>query len=292
MPVFYHPQEQTLAGQPQENPWTQQGTGYSQGAPGYGPAYGEQQAPPAPYPQQGQAHEQPGGYEQQPQPYQQTQVYEQGQVYEQQAYQQQPTAYDQPTVYDQQAYDPSVQQAQGQYEVPGQQVYGQPQSYPGQPQSQRGLPPGQAQGHPQQPGWEHWRLPQKQAQGLGKPARTERGFVGSLFDFGFTSFVTPKIIKVLYILVTIWTILWALAFLRLGFRYGGTAGGLATLIIVDPILVLVSLGVFRVVLEFFMVTFRMQEDLRSLRERAAESSGQTAGAAESGGDGSSSAGGA
>lgn len=284
MPDFYHPQEQTLAGQPQENPWTQQGTGYSQGAPGYGPSYGEQQDPSAPYPQQGQAHEQPGGYEQQPQAYQQGQVYEQAQVYEQQAYQQQAPAYDQPTVYDQQAYDPTVQQAQGQYDASGQQAYALPQSYPGQ---QQAPPPGQAQG--QQPGWEHWRLPQKQAQRPGKPGKlpkTERGFVGSLFDFGFTSFVTPKIIKVLYILVTIWTLLWALAFLRLGFHYGGMAGGLATLIIVDPILVLVSLGVFRVVLEFFMVTFRMQEDLRSLRERSAETTGHADGEGENGGDGS------
>lgn len=290
MPVFYHPQEQMLAGQPQENSWTQQGSGYSQGAPGYGPAYGEQQGPPAPYPQPGQAYEQPAGYEQQ-QAYQQGQVYEQTQVYEQQAYQQQP-AYDQPTVYDQQAYDPSVQQARGQYDAAGQQAYGPPQSYPGQPQ--QAPPPGQAQGQAQ-PGWEQWRLPQKQAQHPAKPAKpakTERGFVGSLFDFGFTSFVTPKIIKVLYVLVTLWTILWALAFLRLGFHYGGTAGGLATLIIVDPILVLVSLGVFRVVLEFFMVTFRMQEDLKSLRERSAGTAAHADGDGESSGDGGLSPGGA
>jgi uncharacterized membrane protein len=79
--------------------------------------------------------------------------------------------------------------------------------------------------------------------------------------------------------VTAWTILWALAFLRLGFHYGGMAGGFGTLIIVDPILILVSLGVFRVVLEFFMVTFRMQEDLKALRERSSDP------AARAGGDG-------
>lgn len=263
MPVFYHPdQEPTLAGQPQENSWTQQGNGYSQGAPGYGSAY-EQQGSPEPYPQQGQAYEQqPGAYEQQG-------TYPQEQVYEQQTYQQPQTyepAYDQTTVYEQQA-----QQSPGQYDAAGQQAYAQPQNYPGQqPFEQRALPSGQGQGGQ---GWEQWRLPQQQARPPKAPktARTGRGFVGSLFDFGFTSFVTPKIIKVLYVLVTAWTILWALAFLRLGFHYGGMAGGLGTLIIVDPILILVSLGVFRVLLEFFMVTFRMQEDLKALRDRTAAS---------------------
>ena len=41
-------------------------------------------------------------------------------------------------------------------------------------------------------------------------AAAEKGFLGSLFDFSFKSFVTPKIIKVLYVLFTIWTALVAL----------------------------------------------------------------------------------
>jgi hypothetical protein len=47
----------------------------------------------------------------------------------------------------------------------------------------------------------------------------------------------------------------------------------------------VSLGVFRVVLEFFMVTFRMQEDLKSLRERSAGTAAHANGEGESSGDG-------
>src|SRR5438270_11238204 len=38
---------------------------------------------------------------------------------------------------------------------------------------------------------------------------TAKGFLGSLFDFGFTSFVTPKIIKVLYVLIMIGTVITA-----------------------------------------------------------------------------------
>ena len=74
----------------------------------------------------------------------------------------------------------------------------------------------------------------------------------------------------LYVLVTIWTVIWALIFLRFGFKYGGAAGGLFTLIVVDPILVLLTLGVYRMVLELFMVVFRMHEELKAIREQRRE----------------------
>ncbi|TVZ07352.1 DUF4282 domain-containing protein [Trebonia kvetii] len=98
--------------------------------------------------------------------------------------------------------------------------------------------------------------------------RGEKGFIGSLFDFSFDSFVTPKIIKVLYVLLTIWTLLLGLFFLIIGFRQGGVGGGIAVLIIVEPIFILLTLGVYRVVLEAFMVIFRIHEDTKKIRERA------------------------
>ncbi|HEV3381756.1 MAG TPA: DUF4282 domain-containing protein [Trebonia sp.] len=191
------------------------------------------------------------------------------------------------------------------------QVYGdQTQVYGGRPQGQ-GY--GQAQGYPQDYGQgagQSPAAPQWQGQGQGqgqdqaqwhqapppqtfrpsrpvksaRPARQGKGFVSSLFDFGFTSFVTPKIIKVLYALVTIWTILWALALLDIGFRYGHAVGGLITLIVVDPILILMSLGVIRVVLEFFMLSFRMQEDLKALRENSQANRDETSADGASNGD--------
>lgn len=100
-----------------------------------------------------------------------------------------------------------------------------------------------------------------------KRASDARGFLSSLFDFSFTSFVTPKIIKVIYVLVTIWTVIWALIFLRFGFKYGGAAGGFFTLLVVDPILVVLTLGAYRMVLELFMVVHRMYEELKAIRER-------------------------
>ena len=93
-----------------------------------------------------------------------------------------------------------------------------------------------------------------------------RGFLSALFDFSFTSLVTPKIVKVLYILFTIWTAIVSLIFLVTGFRYGGITGGLFTLIIVEPIFVLLTLGIYRVVLELFVVVFRIYDELKKISE--------------------------
>lgn len=243
-----------MAGQPQEPSWsphppaqqgynqppppTQQQYGYPQQgqAPGYGPVYTEQPQSQPQYTPPGQGPGQAPG----------------------QAYGDQTQAFG----------TPGRPQDQGYVQDP---AYQQEQAYP----PDQGYPQWQGQGQDQS----QWQAPAAQKFRAAKPAKKPRqgkGFVSSLFDFGFTSFVTPKIIKVLYGLVTVWTILWALAFLDIGFRYGHAAGGIIVLIIVDPILILVSLGVFRVVLEFFMVSFRMQEDLKALREQAQATNNESA----------------
>jgi hypothetical protein len=108
-----------------------------------------------------------------------------------------------------------------------------------------------------------WQAP---AAGAGRSSADTKGFFGALFDFGFTSFVTPKMIKALYVLYTIWMVVWAVIFLRLGFKYGGAAGGIFTLVFVDPIFLLLTLGAYRVVLELFMVIHRIHDDLRAIRQ--------------------------
>ena len=140
------------------------------------------------------------------------------------------------------------------YTAADQAFSGQDQGYPG--------PQGQAAPHWQAVAGMSQAPPKEKAKGGTK------GFLAALFDFSFTTFVTPKIIKVLYVLITVWTVLWALVFLRLGFKYGGFAGGIFTLVVVDPILVLLTLGVYRMVLELFMVVHRMHDDLKALRDRA------------------------
>jgi Domain of unknown function (DUF4282) len=91
------------------------------------------------------------------------------------------------------------------------------------------------------------------------------GFLGALFDFGFTSLVTPKIIKVLYVLVTIGTIVSALAFTIVVFK-ASMAFGIVALVFGDPLIILVIMAIFRMFVEFFVVIFRAAEDIRALRE--------------------------
>jgi Domain of unknown function (DUF4282) len=133
------------------------------------------------------------------------------------------------------------------YARQGQQYQAQPGPLANQWQGEPGVTPGRPGGKQKAPG--------------------ERGFIGSLFDFSFTSMVTPKIIKVLYVLFTLWTALVALFILVISFRTGGMAGGLFVLIVIEPIFVLLMLGVYRVILEAFMVVFRIYEETVKIRER-------------------------
>jgi Domain of unknown function (DUF4282) len=92
------------------------------------------------------------------------------------------------------------------------------------------------------------------------------GFLGALFDFGFTSFVTPKIIRVLYMLIVVGTVLSALVFTIIAFK-ASVPFGILTLVFGVPLFILIVLAIYRVLLEFFVITFRMAEDVRAMRER-------------------------
>ena len=94
----------------------------------------------------------------------------------------------------------------------------------------------------------------------------ERGFLASLFDFSFTSFITTKIIKVLYVLVMIMIVLSALVFTFGAFRASATFG-LLTLVIGDPLFIIIVLALWRLYFEFYIVFFRIAEDIRAMRER-------------------------
>jgi len=91
-------------------------------------------------------------------------------------------------------------------------------------------------------------------------------FLSALFDFGFTSFVTPKVIKVLYMLIVIGTVVSALVFTIIVFK-ASVAFGILTLFFGDPLFILITLAIYRIILEFFAVTFRVAEDIRAMRER-------------------------
>lgn len=129
------------------------------------------------------------------------------------------------------------------------QVPGSGQQYPGQGAPQY---PGQAQqGQPQYPG----------ASG-GAPAGwqpQQKGFFGALFDFGFHHFVTPSIIRVLYILGFVLISLVYLVYVVIAFTASVPLGFGALLIgWLAPVL---YLALWRVMLEFFLAVVRMSEDI-------------------------------
>lgn|GEM_PF-386467 len=96
---------------------------------------------------------------------------------------------------------------------------------------------------------------------------SSKGFVGSLFDFGFTSFVTPTVVKVLYVLIMVVLGLTGLGFAVSAFSLNKIAG-IFVLIVVAPLFFFVFLALYRIVLELFVVIFRIAEDLRAIRDRS------------------------
>src|SRR5579875_1334035 len=72
-------------------------------------------------------------------------------------------------------------------------------------------------------------------------ASDAKGFVSSLFDFGFTSFVTPKVVKVVYALIVIVLGLGSLGFVLFAFL-NSLLFGLLALIILAPLYFFISLA--------------------------------------------------
>jgi hypothetical protein len=171
--------------------------------------------------------------------------------------------------------------------LPGQEVgYGQT-AYPGQGAAYAGQDIGYGQG--QDPGYGQgqdggYGQPGYTAQGAGystqetnyseqpatPPSRTSRatakGFVGSLFDFGFNSFVTPKVVKVVYVLIMAGLALAEVGYLLFAFKES-TIFGIISLLILCPLSFFVYLALWRILLELFIVIFRISDDLRTIRER-------------------------
>ncbi|MFC7725921.1 DUF4282 domain-containing protein [Nocardioides sp. GCM10028917] len=93
---------------------------------------------------------------------------------------------------------------------------------------------------------------------VGQPST--KGFFGALFDMSFTTFVTPMIIKVVYIIGLIAIGLGTLFFAVSGFFGDNPGVGIVTLI-VSPLGGLLYLCFFRMMCEFYVAITRMSEDI-------------------------------
>jgi hypothetical protein len=92
-----------------------------------------------------------------------------------------------------------------------------------------------------------------------------KGFFGSLFDYSFSSFVTPRIIKILYVLATILISLWTLFLIAAAFNVSEGTGA-AMLLIGGPLFFLFSMIYARVFLELVIAFFRINGNVQEIRD--------------------------
>ena len=92
------------------------------------------------------------------------------------------------------------------------------------------------------------------------------GFVSSLFDVSFTNFITPKLIKVLFVISIVLAAFGALAVVGSAFMTSAIAGIFA-LLIVAPLLFLFYVIYARVMMEVLIVIFRGSEHLAEIAKQ-------------------------
>ena len=106
-----------------------------------------------------------------------------------------------------------------------------------------------------------------------RPATPRKGFFRALFDFSFSEFITPKLIKFQYIIATIVNILFMLIFMILiivkGFMVSASKGFVALIIclIIFPILFLLSQIWIRMWLEILIVIFHISDNIKKLVQK-------------------------
>ena len=169
--------------------------------------------------------------------------------------------------------DPGYGQGRPDYGMPGQgQTYPSP-GYPGyqQQQPQQGatyqVGAGYGPGYGQQPSYESaYPAPPSQPASSVSSAISSKGFFGSLFDVSFDSFITPTIIKIVYILAMVGVGLFTLFLALEGFRFLGVYG-FFVLLIICPLYFFFSLLLTRIYMELIMVIFRLAGDVRIIRDR-------------------------
>jgi phosphoglycerol transferase MdoB-like AlkP superfamily enzyme len=105
----------------------------------------------------------------------------------------------------------------------------------------------------------------------------DKGFFGSLFDTTFSSLITTKIIRVLYILALIVIGLAALFYTIFAFTQSA-ALGVITLLVLAPLAALLYAIYTRVILEVIIVLFRILETNQQI---AANTAGLAGGGAPS-----------
>jgi hypothetical protein len=90
--------------------------------------------------------------------------------------------------------------------------------------------------------------------------------MGSLFDCSFKHFITPKIIRIVYVLAIIAFAIIAIGMIVKGFEVS-EARGVLTLIIGAPLYFIITVILTRIWLELIMIIFRIGDDVAKLAGR-------------------------
>ena len=85
------------------------------------------------------------------------------------------------------------------------------------------------------------------------------GFFSALFDFSFNEFITPKVVKVVYVIAAILIPLVWVVYLLLAFSQNAGLG--VAVLIFGAIAVIFYLAIIRMTLEFYLAIVRMSEDI-------------------------------
>jgi hypothetical protein len=102
---------------------------------------------------------------------------------------------------------------------------------------------------------------------------TDKGFLGALFDFSFSHYVTPTIIRIIFGIVIVVSAILALLVAIAAFDVNIVLGFLV-LIIFGPLIFLVYVILYRVFLEVVMAVFKIAENTTKLVEGEGRSNAQ------------------
>ncbi|WP_277211533.1 DUF4282 domain-containing protein [Isoptericola croceus] len=157
---------------------------------------------------------------------------------------------------------------------------------PGQPDDPYGQQP-PSPGPPQQPHQQQPPLPYEQpigerpvgeqpagdqpfyagaASSAANVARNDtKGFFGALFDYSFMNYVTPKVVKIVYVIVTVLVALGWLVALVAAFANSVWAG--IGFLLFGWIIALVYLAIARITLEFYLAVVSISEKVNHYARR-------------------------
>lgn len=94
-----------------------------------------------------------------------------------------------------------------------------------------------------------------------------KGFLGSLMDFSFENFITPKIIKLVYALALVGVAVYTVGWLGYCFYTHNMVVGFLMAVITTPVIAALGIVLARVYVELIMLAFKMLETLKKIEAK-------------------------